>query len=72
MRLGKDFSPKYKITKYMKTLSIMLLAATAVHAATTADASAFGVAFVFFCRECGKDVVNMWNKLIPDDHDARP
>ena len=55
----------------MKTLSIMLLAATAVHAATTADASAFGVAFVFFCRECGKDVVNMWNKLIPDDHDAR-
>ena len=71
MRLGKDFSPKYKITKYMKTLSIMLLAATAVHAATTADASAFGVAFVFFCRECGKDVVNMWNKLIPDDHDTR-
>ena len=31
----------------------------------------FGVAFVFFCRECGKDVVNMWNKLIPDDHDTR-
>ena len=54
----------------MKTLSIMLLAAAAVHAATTADASAFGVAFVFFCRECGKDVVNMWNKLIPDDYDT--
>ena len=64
MRLGKDFSPKYKITKYMKTLSIMLLAAAAVHAATTADASAFGVAFVFFCRECGKDVQRIWNGWI--------
>lgn len=70
MRRGKDFFLKYKITKYMKTLSIMLLAATAVHAATTADASAFGVAFILFCRECGKDVVNIWNKLIPDNNDA--
>ena len=48
----------------MKTLSILLLAATAVHAATTADATAFGVAFAFFCRECGKDVVNLWDSII--------
>ena len=48
----------------MKTFSILLLAATAVHAVTTADATAFGVAFVLFCRECGKDVVNMWNKIL--------
>ena len=55
----------------MKTLSIMLLAATAVHAATTADATAFGVAFVLFCRECGKDVLNMWNNLINEKGRAR-
>ena len=64
VRCGKDFSPKYKITKYMKTLSIMLLAATAVHAATTADATAFGVAFILFCRECGEDVLRIWNGWI--------
>ena len=48
----------------MKTFSILLLAATAVHAATTAEATAFGVAFVLFCRECGGDVLNMWNEWI--------
>lgn len=46
----------------MKILSILLLAATAVHTAATADATAFGVAFILFCRECGKDVASMWNK----------
>ena len=48
----------------MKKLSIMLLALTGIHAATTADATAFGVAFVLFCRECGGDVLNMWNEWI--------
>ena len=46
----------------MKTFSILLLAATVVHAATTADATALTVAFILFCRECGKDVASMWNK----------
>ena len=54
----------------MKTFSILLLTLTGIHAATIADATAFGVAFVLFCRECGKDVVNIWNKLIPDNNDA--
>lgn len=55
----------------MKKLSIMLLALTGIHAATTADATAFGVAFVLFCRECGKDVVNLWNNLINEKGHAR-
>ena len=55
----------------MKTFSILLLAATAVHAVITADATAFGVAFVLFCRECGKDVVNLWNNLINEKGHAR-
>ena len=49
----------------------MLLALTGIHAATTADATAFGVAFVLFCRECGKDVVNLWNNLINEKGHAR-
>lgn len=48
----------------MKTLSILLLAATAVYAAATADVTAFGVAFVLFCRECGRDVLRIWNGWI--------
>ena len=48
----------------MKTFSILLLAATAVHAATTAEATAFGVAFILFCRECGRDVLRIWNGWI--------
>ena len=55
----------------MKKLSIMLLALTGIHAATTADATAFGVAFVLFCRECGRDVVNLWNNLINEKGHAR-
>ena len=45
----------------MKTFSILLLAATAVHAATTAEATAFGVAFILYCRKCGKDVQRIWD-----------
>lgn len=60
-----------KNTRYMKTFSILLLAATAVHAVITADATAFGVAFVLFCRECGKDVVNLWNNPINEKGHAR-
>ena len=48
----------------MKILSILLLALTSIHAATTADATAFGVAFILFCRECGKDVQRIWNGWI--------
>lgn len=55
----------------MKILSILLLALTSIHAATTADATAFGVAFILFCRECGKDVLNMWNNLINEKGRAR-
>lgn len=55
----------------MKTLSILLLALTSVHAATTADATAFGVAFILFCRECGGDVRRMWNEIINGKGDAR-
>lgn len=55
----------------MKILSILLLAATAVHAATTADATAFGVAFVLFCRECGRDMQNMWEGWINEKGRAR-
>lgn len=49
----------------MKTLSIALLALTTGHAAMTGDVTALIVAFMFFAAMCGKDVVKMWNKLIP-------
>ena len=55
----------------MKTFSILLLAATAVHAATTAEATAFGVAFILFCRECGKDVQRIWNWWINEKGRAK-
>lgn len=55
----------------MKTFSILLLAATAVHAATTAEATAFGVAFILFCRECGGDVLRIWDGWINEKGDAR-
>ena len=48
----------------MKILSILLLALTSIHAATAFDATAFGVAFILFCRECGKDVQRIWNGWI--------
>lgn len=48
----------------MKTFSILLLVLASIHAATTFDATAFGVAFILFCRECGNDVQNMWNGWI--------
>lgn len=54
----------------MKKLSIALLALTSVHTAMTGDGTALIVAFVLFCRECGKDVVNLWNKLIPDNYET--
>lgn len=54
----------------MKTLSITLLVLTTVQAALTGDGTALIVAFVLFCRECGKDVVNLWNKLIPDNYET--
>lgn len=55
----------------MKKLSILLLALTGIHAATTADATAFGVAFVLFCRECGRDVLGIWNGWINEKGRAR-
>lgn len=64
------FSPETKNTRYMKKLSIALLALTTVQAAMTGEGTALIVAFVFFCRECGKDVVNLWNKLIPDNYET--
>ncbi len=54
----------------MKALSIALLALTTGHAAVTGDVTALIVTFVLFCRECGKDVVNLWNKLIPGNYEA--
>lgn len=48
----------------MKTFSILLLVLTSIHAATTADATAFGVAFILFCRECGRDMQRIWNGWI--------
>lgn len=54
----------------MKALSIALLALTTGHAAMTGDVTALTVAFILFCRECGKDVVNLWNKLIPDNYET--
>lgn len=55
----------------MKILSILLLVLTSIHAATTADVTAFGVAFVLFCRECGRDVLGIWNGWINEKGDAR-
>ena len=55
----------------MKTLSILLLALTSIHAATTADVTAFGVAFILFCRECGRDVQRIWNEWVKEKGDAR-
>ena len=54
----------------MKTLSIALLVLTAAHAAVTADATALIVAFVFFARECGREVNRIWNNLISDGYDT--
>lgn len=54
----------------MKALSIALLALTTGHAAVTGDVTALIVAFVLFCYTCGKDVVKMWNKLIPGNYEA--
>ena len=42
----------------------MLLALASVHAATTGDATAFGVAAVLFCRECGGDVRRIWDNIV--------
>lgn len=54
----------------MKKLSIALLALTTVQAAMTGEGTALIVAFVLFCYTCGKDVVKMWNKLIPGNYEA--
>lgn len=48
----------------MKTFSILLLVLASIHAATTFDATAFAVAAVLFCRECGRDVLRIWNGWI--------
>lgn len=53
----------------MKTLSITLLALTAGHAAVTGEATALAVAFILFCYTCGKDVIRMWNNLIPGNNE---
>ena len=54
----------------MKKLSIALLALTTGHAAMTGDVTALTVAFILFCYTCGKDVVSMWNKLIPANNET--
>ena len=54
----------------MKKLSIALLALTTVQAAMTGEGTALIVAFVLFCHTCGQDVVNLWNKLIPDNYET--
>lgn len=54
----------------MKALSITLLALTTGHAAMTGDVTALIVTFVLFCRECGKDVVRIWNKLILGNYET--
>lgn len=54
----------------MKKLSIALLALTTVQAAMTGEGTALIVAFVLFCRECGKDVVRIWGRLINEKGDA--
>ena len=48
----------------MKTFSILLLVLASIHAATTFDATAFAVAAVLFCRECGRGVLRIWNGWI--------
>ena len=58
------FSPETKNTRYMKKLSIALLALTTVQAAMTGEGTALIVAFVLFCRECGRDMRNMWEGWI--------
>lgn len=55
----------------MKTLSIMLLVLASIHAVASGDATAFGVAFIFFCRECGRDVPRIWNEWVKEKGDAR-
>lgn len=55
----------------MKTFSILLLVLASIHAATTFDATAFAVAAVLFCRECGRDVLRIWNGWINEKGDAR-
>lgn len=58
------FSPETKNTRYMKKLSIALLALTTVQAAMTGEGTALIVAFVLFCRECGEDVLRIWDGWI--------
>ena len=71
MRYGKFlFSQKQKTQDIMKKLSIALLALTTGHAAVTGDVTALTVAFILFCYTCGKDVVSMWNKLIPANNET--
>lgn len=53
----------------MKKLSIALLALTTVQAAMTGEGTALIVAFVLFCHTCGRDVVKMWNNLIPGNNE---
>lgn len=55
----------------MKKLSIALLALTTGHAAMTGDVTALIVAFILFCRECGEDVLRIWNGWINEKGDAR-
>ena len=71
MRTGKPFHRKQKNTRYMKKLSIALLALTTVQAAMTGEGTAFVVAFILFCRECGKDVQRIWNWWINEKGRAK-
>lgn len=64
------FSPETKNTRYMKKLSIALLALTTVQAAMTGEGTALIVAFVLFCHTCGKDVERIWGRLINEKGDA--
>ena len=64
VRYGKFLLSETKNTRYMKALSIVLLALTTGHAAVTGDVTALTVAFILFCYTCGKDVVSMWNKIL--------
>ena len=56
------FLRKTKHTRYMKKLSIALLALTTAHAAMTGEGTALIVAFVLFCHTCRRDVERIWNK----------
>lgn len=56
------FKENKKNTRYMKKLSIALLALTTVHAAVTGDITALIVAFMFFVAMCGKNVYRFWIK----------